>query len=134
MHNLFAGAYRSENRKHTVQAKSDIELLLKEVNLQLVQNTTDLQQQVILLQQEHCNDIQRIDIYTYHRYRKCHQNFSPNHPNDLHTTVTNIKSHDEALQRRLLESSTKQAVTETINSTLQPFMLKFTNLKTTFLQ
>ena len=59
MHDSFA-AYCSEKRKHTFQTKSDIELL-KEVNLQLVQNTTDFKQQVTLLQQEHFNDIQCID-------------------------------------------------------------------------
>ena len=49
-------AYCAEKRQNTVQAKSDIDLL-KEVNQCLVQTTTNLQQQLSLLQQEHFKDI-----------------------------------------------------------------------------
>ena len=92
MRDSFA-AYRAEKRQHTIQAKSDLELL-KEVNKQLIQTTTDLQQQVTLLQQETFSDIQRIDL----RITGLENTTNTLAQNTLRTssTVTEIKSHLEA--------------------------------------
>ena len=63
MRDSFA-AYRAEKRQNTIQTKSDIYIdLLKEVNQHLVQTTTDLQQQLALLQLEQFKDVQRIDSH-----------------------------------------------------------------------
>ena len=124
MRDSFA-AYRAEKRQNTVQAKSDIDLL-KEVNEHLVQTTTNLQQQVTLLQQDHFKDVQQMD---------CRITGIESATNALTTTtqttsntVHEIKSHLKALQHSL-QSSTKKTVTETVNSAFHSFMLKFTNPK-----
>mmetsp|Transcript_20739 Transcript_20739/g.43409 ORF Transcript_20739/g.43409 Transcript_20739/m.43409 type:complete len:299 (+) Transcript_20739:1138-2034(+) len=121
MRDSFA-AYRAEKCQNTVQAKSDINLL----NQCLVQTTTDLQQQLTLLQQEQFKDVQRIDSRIAGIENAT--NALTKNTQTTSNTVHDIKSHLKALQHSL-ESSTKKAVTETVNSTLRSFMLKFTNLK-----
>ena len=124
MRDSFA-AYRADKRQHTVQAKSDLELL-KEVNKQLIQTTTDLQQQVTLLQQENFSEIQRINL----RITGLENTTNTLAQSTLRTssTVTEIKSHLEAQQHRI-ESSTKQAITDSVNTALHSFMQKFSNPK-----
>ena len=82
-----------------------------------------------MLQQEHFNDIQRIDTGITGIKNATTTSLAQS-TQTTSTKVKDIKSHIEALQHRL-ESSTKQAVTETMNSALQSFMLKFTNPKQT---
>ena len=113
MRDSFA-AYCTEKRQHTVQAKSDIELL-KEVKQCLVQTAAELQQQVTLIQQEHFKDIQCIDARI--TGIKNAINTLAKSTQTTPTNVHDIKSHIEVLHHSL-ESSTKQTVTDTVNSAL----------------
>ena len=126
MRDSFA-AYRAEKRQHTVQAKSDLELL-KEVNKQLIQTTTDLQKQVTLLQQENFSEIQRMDMRITGLENATHTLATSTKTTS--DTVNDIKTHLET-QKRRIESSTKQAITESVNTALQSFMQKFSHPKRT---
>jgi len=117
--------YCAEKRQNTIKAKSDIEHL-KDINKRLVQTTADLQQQLTLLQAEHFKEVKRIDSRITGL-----ENSTQALATTTQTTSNNvqdIKSHLEALHHSL-ESSTKKAVTDTVNSALQSFMLKFTSPK-----
>ena len=117
--------YCAEKRQNTIKAKSDIDHL-KDITHRLVQTTADLQQQLTLLQADHFKEGQRLESRITGLENSTHALAVTTQTTS--TNVHDIKSHLETLHNSL-ESSTKKAVTDTVNTALQSFMLKFTSPK-----